>query len=92
MKGPYVPNAFTPNGDGKNDVFRPLIFGNVKQYTFTIYNRWGAIVFQTHDIQKGWNGELDGIKQESNAFAWVCDYQIEGEQTRVEKGTLILIK
>jgi hypothetical protein len=42
MEGLFVPNAFTPNGDGKNDVFRPLIFGNVTSFTFAIYNRWGG--------------------------------------------------
>src|SRR5258706_7546293 len=56
MEGFYIPTAFTPNNDGKNDVFRPMLFGNVIKYKFIIYNRWGEIVFQTSNLNKGWDG------------------------------------
>jgi gliding motility-associated-like protein len=92
MSGFYIPTAFTPNGDGKNEVFRPMLFGNVMQYRFTIYNRWGQIVFYTTDTNKGWNGKVAGIPQDANVFVWTCTYQF-GEQTvQMEKGTVTVIK
>ena len=71
MEGVYVPTAFTPNNDGKNDVFRPLIYGNVKKYQFTVYNRWGQIVFQTSEINESRGSEkASGLIQDSNVFVW----------------------
>lgn len=52
-----VPNAFTPNADGKNDVFRPLLMGRLSQYTMRITNRFGNVVFESNDPNKGWDGE-----------------------------------
>lgn len=92
MKGFYLPTAFTPNGDGKNDVFRPLLFGHVKKYEFTIYNRWGQIVYQTSDLSKAWDGTIGGVMQDPNVFVWICTYQFEGEQVKTEKGTVVLIR
>jgi gliding motility-associated-like protein len=92
MKGFYIPNAFTPNHDGNNDVFKPLLFGNVKQYHFTIYNRWSEKVFETTDLSKGWDGTLNGIAQDSNVFVWICTYQFDGESMKVQKGTVVLIR
>ena len=92
MQGFYIPTAFTPDGDGKNDLFRPLLFGQVKKYSFTIYNRWGQVVFQTSELVKGWNGVFAGTKQDSNVFAWTCTYQLEGQEAKTEKGTVMLIR
>jgi gliding motility-associated-like protein len=90
--GFYIPNAFTPNNDGKNDVYKPLIFGNVKQYAFSIYNRYGQVVFKTTDLQKGWDGKLSGRAQNGNAFIWICDYQFEDNIKRVKKGSVMLVR
>jgi gliding motility-associated-like protein len=92
LKGLYVPSAFTPNKDGKNDIFKPLLFGKVRQFHFTIYNRWGQIVFETSQLDKGWDGKLSGIDQDSNAFVWICQFQFEGEEPQVQKGTFVLIR
>lgn len=92
MKGCYVPTAFSPNKDGKNDIFRPLLFGNVKKYQFTIYNRWGQIVFQTTELNKSWDGTVAGILQEPNVFLWTCTYQFEGEEVKTERGTVMLVR
>ncbi|MBL7903241.1 MAG: gliding motility-associated C-terminal domain-containing protein [Bacteroidia bacterium] len=55
----YIPNAFTPNGDGLNDVFFPVLRG-VKRYEMQIYDRWGALIFATSDPERNWDGTLKG--------------------------------
>ena len=92
LTGFYIPNAFTPNGDGKNELFMPVIGGNVKQYRFMIFNRWGELVFQTSEISKGWNGLYKNRQLDTNVFIWQCSYQLEGEKAKTEKGTVVVIK
>ncbi len=92
LKGFHIPTAFTPDNNGRNDDLKPLISGIVKQYQFTIYNRWGQIIFTTKDLTKGWNGNFKGIQQDTNVFAWLCTYQLEGEAVKIEKGTVLLIR
>jgi gliding motility-associated-like protein len=57
--GIYVPNAFTPNGDGLNDTFQPKGFG-VEKYEMQIFDRWGEKVFETTEWEKGWDGIYQG--------------------------------
>jgi gliding motility-associated-like protein len=92
LKGFYIPNAFTPNHDRKNDTFKPTVPGPVVQYRFAIFNRWGQMVFQTADLNKGWNGDIGDKKQDSNVFAWICTYQFDGEPAQVKKGSVVLIR
>ncbi|MGK2861136.1 MAG: gliding motility-associated C-terminal domain-containing protein [Chitinophagaceae bacterium] len=92
MKGFFMPNAFTPNKDGKNDLLRPLLFGNVKEYSFTIYNRWGQPVFRSKVLSRGWDGNNEGIPQDSNVFVWTCIYQFEGDNKKIARGSIILIR
>ena len=68
LKGFFIPNAFSPNKDGRNDIFRPMLFGKVMLYEFTIYNQWGEIVFKSTDVNKGWDGNHKGLQQDSNVF------------------------
>lgn len=92
LKGFFMPDAFTPNNDGKNDRIKPILLGNVKQYHFSIYNRWGQLVFQTTDIFKAWDGNFMGAKQSGNVFVWLCTYQFENEPTQNKKGTIVMIR
>jgi gliding motility-associated-like protein len=92
MQGFYIPTAFTPNGDYKNDVFKPLLFGRVKKYQFTVFNRWGGVIFQTTDLQKGWDGKGTAVHLPSGVFVWICTYQLEGGERKSEKGTVMLIR
>lgn len=92
LKGLFVPSAFTPNNDGRNDLLVPNIFGNVVSYRFTIYNRWGQIVFQSSKTGEGWNGKVKGVATDGNVFVWQCIYQLQGEQAQHAKGTVTLIK
>jgi gliding motility-associated-like protein len=61
----YIPNTFTPNGDEFNQTFKPIFSNSIDpyNYSFYIYNRWGHVIFETHDIERGWDGLFgeDGI-------------------------------
>ena len=54
----YIPNTFTPNGDGHNQTFKPVFTSGFDPYNYEmlIYNRWGEIIFETHDVTVGWDG------------------------------------
>ncbi len=65
-----VPNAFTPNGDGKNDFFRPQLLG-LEKVQLIIYNTWGEVVFSTEDLEtKGWNGMVNGLPAENGNYVY----------------------
>lgn len=87
-----VPSAFTPNSDGRNDVFRPTVYGVPDEYDFIIYNRWGQIVFRSKKPGEGWNGTVNGKKQDVNLYAWTCSYRFSGEGQQSAKGTVALLK
>lgn len=88
----YFPTGFTPNGDGKNDLFKPLISSVLISYEMSVYNRWGQIVFKTTDSNRGWDGRLNGIAQNSAVFTWVCKYQFLNKLKIIKKGTVMLIR
>ena len=91
IKGFYIPNAFTPNNDTKNDFFKPFIYGSLK-YHFIIYNRYGQTVFETTDINKGWDGKLGGQIGDTNAYVWICNFILDGESEVVKNGSFIMIR
>ena len=88
----FVPNAFTPNKDGKNDYFKPIIIGALDKYEFSIYNRWGQRVFLSGDKNIGWDGTIKGANQNGNVFVWICKYQFYNQQPETKKGTVMLIR
>lgn len=92
LVGLYIPNAFTPNNDGRNDVFRPLIYGSVVQYKFAIFNRWGQQVFESTKLSAGWNGAFHGKPMPSGTYLWYCIYQLQGQAVKTEKGAVLLIR
>ncbi len=65
----YVPNAFTPNEDGLNELFVPVLRGS-KAFTFTIFDRWGKKIFETSDITKGWDGSFKGEVCQEDVYIW----------------------
>ncbi|MDD2982286.1 MAG: gliding motility-associated C-terminal domain-containing protein [Crocinitomicaceae bacterium] len=91
----YVPNAFTPNGDEMNQVFIPK-FGDAidpTKYSLTIFNRWGEIVFETVDIQIGWNGTFKGQDAQEGEYIWKMRYGIVEGVDQIEKlGHVALIR
>ncbi len=91
-QGVYVPAAFTPNVDGNNDKLKAMAFGNVLKFEFEIYNRYGQRVFQTNDINVGWDGMHLGSAQQTGTFVWFCRYQLSGETEKIIRGTSILMR
>jgi gliding motility-associated-like protein len=88
----FVPTAFTPNNDGLNDVVRPICVGIKEIKFFSVYNRWGQLVFTTTIDRAGWDGRIDGRLQNSGVFVWMVsavDYQ--GNKIFL-KGTVALIR
>jgi gliding motility-associated-like protein len=94
LKGPeiYVPTGFTPNGDGLNDIFRPIPIGITSIEYFRVYNRYGELVFETRELNKGWDGNYKGIPQSSNAFIWQVKGTDRSGKIRLLKGTVTLIR
>lgn len=88
----FVPSAFTPNGDGNNDMFKPIIKGLLVKYQFSIYNRWGQAVYFTNKASNGWNGEVSGKKQATGIYVWICSYQFLNGPILQTKGTVLLIR
>ncbi|HZE83952.1 MAG TPA: gliding motility-associated C-terminal domain-containing protein, partial [Puia sp.] len=89
--GIWFPNAFTPNNDGRNDQFRPVVTGNLVVYHFSLYNRWGQLIFDTTDPGKGWDGRIEGHQQGIGTYVWICVYQFAGDKKFSRKGNFTLI-
>ena len=86
-----VPNAFSPNNDGRNDCFGIQRWGRATIKQFSIYNRWGTLIFQTSDVSACWDGKSRGIPQEPGAYVYIIRAEtICGEVTR--KGLVTLIR
>lgn len=93
-KGPayYVPNAFSPNGDGLNDVFRPIPVGIARTDYFRVFNRYGELLFQTTQFLKGWDGTLKGVKQMPGTYVWLLKGVDKDGNVIERKGSVILIQ
>ncbi len=87
----FIPNTFTPNGDGKNDVL--FVRGkNITDLYFAVYNRWGQMVFETTDIKKGWNGIYKEMRSDPVVFAWYVRAKcLNGEEIK-KQGNVTLIR
>lgn len=88
----FVPSGFTPNGDGRNDLIKPILVGMRSLTYFRIYNRFGQMVFQTTNSYKGWDGRINGQEQNTGAFVYSAagiDYL--GNKLQ-RKGTVMLIR
>jgi gliding motility-associated-like protein len=90
--GIIVPNAFTPNDDGHNDVLKVITFGIQSLKYFRVYNRWGQLVFYSSNESAGWNGSIGGQPAPTGAYVWMAagiDYQGRPVQ---KEGTVLLIR
>jgi gliding motility-associated-like protein len=88
----FVPTAFSPNGDGLNDVIRPVLVGIGQLNFFRVYNRWGQLVYSTSDAGKGWDGRLGGAQQQSGNFVYVAQAVDYTGKIVAKKGFFVLIR
>lgn len=92
----FLPNAFTPNADGKNDYFKIVQYGaGVKLGEFRVYNRWGQEMFSTRDVTQGWNGSYKGTLQDANTYSYIVEYQCNDRgviSQKIAKGDFILLR
>jgi gliding motility-associated-like protein len=86
----YVPSAFTPNGDGKNDFFNGL--GIVSDYSMEIFNRWGQLIFNTNSLLTGWDGTYKGVAQPTGSFVYLIRYKTKANVLKQQKGIITLIR
>jgi gliding motility-associated-like protein len=90
--GVFVPRAFSPDNNGKNDFFLPLVYGVLEQYEFRVFSRWGTLVFQSKVPGRGWDGKVAGVSQDPDVFVWTLQYKLENQSLRSEKGTVVLVR
>ena len=92
QSGLLLPTAFSPNGDGVNDIFR-ILNTNIILQSFEIYNRWGGLVFQTNDIQSGWDGNYENREQPIGVYVWLANYVItKTGKPKTAKGNVTLVR
>jgi gliding motility-associated-like protein len=93
----FIPNAFTPNGDGFNDVLMVRASGIALVKTFRIFNRWGEVVFekgnfQPNDPQYGWDGKIKGVESGPDVFVYTAEVVCENGTTFSYKGNVSILK
>jgi gliding motility-associated-like protein len=88
----YVPAAFTPNADNKNDFLRPILMGIRELRYFKIFNRLGQVLYESRTDSPGWDGTFNGIKQATQTVVWIVEgIGIDGA-VHARKGTSVLIR
>lgn len=89
----FVPNAFTPNGDGLNDFFKILNAVKTDKFALKIFNRWGQPVYETKNWKQGWDGRYKGQLQTTGTFVWMMQYtDVRSGKVVERKGTVTLIR
>jgi len=89
-----MPNAFSPNGDGKNDVFRP-VFKIDRAYTlerFSVYNRYGQVIYTTSNVNSGWDGYYKGRLQDQGVYYYIVKIKFMDGTERTLNGDVTLIR
>ncbi|RZM02656.1 MAG: gliding motility-associated C-terminal domain-containing protein, partial [Pedobacter sp.] len=88
-----VPTAFTPNGDGLNDYLSPNNAIKADHLQFSVYNRWGQLVFESRDWRRTWDGKIGGIPQASGVYVWYLSFTHRDTGEKIfQKGTVTLIR
>ena len=87
-----VPNAFSPNQDGQNDLFGPVYNCPTNYAYFAVYNRWGEKVFETNSLQDHWNGVFKNTNCPAGVYVWLLQYQNPQNQTQQQKGNVTLLR
>ena len=88
------PNVFTPNGDHYNETFQPQ-YSNIFDFHLTVFNRWGAVVFETEDIERGWDGKTKGNECSDGTYFWTASYRMyenNASVNKTDKGSVTLMR
>ncbi|HTL80851.1 MAG TPA: gliding motility-associated C-terminal domain-containing protein [Bacteroidia bacterium] len=89
----YVPNAFTPNNNGLNDMFMPSTgYVDIVDYDFAVFNRWGEKIYETDDRTQGWDGTYGGHKCERGVYVWLLTFKTSSGQYIDQKGIVTLLR
>lgn len=88
----YMPSAFTPNNDGINDLFKAKDISAVRQFSFSVYNRYGEKVFESNSINNGWDGSYKGVIQNTGAYIWMISFIGSDNIRKFAKGTVLLVR
>jgi gliding motility-associated-like protein len=88
----YVPTAFTPNSDGRNDLLKPVLAGIKELRYFRVYNRWGQLLFETKSEQRGWDGTIQGRRQATEVVVWIAEGLGDDGKVYTKKGTCVLVR
>jgi gliding motility-associated-like protein len=89
--GLHMPNAFTPNSDGLNDVFKPVFECSPKEYQLKIYDRYGSIVFESNQSNEGWNGKKRQNELPVGIYMWMIKYQHPGTKEMIRKTGIVTL-
>jgi len=87
----FIPTAFSPNSDLTNDILY-VRGANIKEVEFQLFNRWGELVFETTEIDKGWNGTFNGKKVDPGVFVYQIKAICFDGQEFIDKGNITLLK
>jgi len=88
----YIPSAFTPNADGRNDILKPIPVGIAQLNYFALYNRWGQLIYKTSAIGAGWDGNYNGEPQPAGTYIFQAEAKDITGKTIYKKGTAVLIR
>ncbi len=88
----YIPNAFTPNNDGLNDMFKPTINLALQKFSFIIFNRYGEKIFETYEYGKGWDGTYKGKDQATGSYVYRITFTNISGYVSDNNGTVLLIR
>jgi gliding motility-associated-like protein len=90
----YVPNAFSPNEDGRNDRFKPILNKlKLEKYEMEIFNRYGQLLYQTSDIQKGWDGTFKNTKCDIGTYYYIIRTKcFENNEKEILTGDITLLR
>ncbi len=88
----YVPNAFTPNNDGTNDQFNPIIACEISQFDFSVFDRWGELIFNTSNPADNWDGKYKSKDCAVDVYAWLLTYTAADGSSKVLFGDVTLLR
>ncbi len=87
----YAPNAFTPDGDGKNDLWKPIV-RDVYDYQVFVFTRWGELIFYSEDQEAGWNGTFKGKQSPSDVYVYKLRYRAMNKIQQEKIGHVTLVR